>query len=121
MDGLLDQFLAAYTPEVRDLVLRTRALITRLLPGAIEQVDLPSKIIAYGYGRSYASLICAIALQKSYVNLMFSRGTELPDPAGLLVGTGKRARHVKLTGVEDVERPEVAALLEAAVILIKVP
>jgi hypothetical protein len=43
------------------------------------------------------------------------RGTELPDPAGLLAGTGKRARHVKIRDIGEVEALALDALLEAAV------
>jgi aspartate-semialdehyde dehydrogenase len=39
----------------------------------------------------------------------------LPDPAWLLEGTGKCARHVKLKTRADVEKPAVRALLHAAV------
>jgi hypothetical protein len=46
---------------------------------------------------------------------MFAQGAELPDPAGLLTGTGKRARHVKIQRPADIEMPGVRALLEAAV------
>jgi hypothetical protein len=45
---------------------------------------------------------------------MFSKGTELPDPEGLLEGTGKRARHVKLRSIGDVDRPGVRALVMEA-------
>ena len=93
----LSAFLASYSPQVQELALALRALILRVLPSAIEQVDPPSKIIAYGSDRTYAGLICAIAPYQSRVNLMFARGAELPDPEHLLEGTGKRARHVKIT------------------------
>ena len=33
---------------------------------------------------------------KAHVNVGFFHGAELPDPAGLLKGSGKRMRHVKL-------------------------
>ena len=33
---------------------------------------------------------------KDHVNVGFFHGARLPDPAGLLEGTGKRMRHVKL-------------------------
>ena len=110
----LEQFLSAYPPEVRDLALQTRALILDALPGAVELVDAPSKIVAYGYGSKYADLVCAIQPQKSYLNLIFSKGATLPDPAGLLAGTGKRARHVKVTSAEDLARPGVRVLIETA-------
>ena len=110
----IDEFLSQYTPEVRDLVWKTRALVLAVIPQAIEQIDLPSKIIAYGIGIKYADLICAIAPYKSYVNLIFSQGVNLPDPKGMLTGTGKRARHVKIMTATDIEKPGLRALLEAA-------
>src|SRR4030067_2414955 len=113
----LEEFLASNIPEVRQLVLKTRALVLTVIPQAIEQVDPPSKIIAYGFGLKYADLICAIAPYKTYINLIFSQGTQLPDPQGLLTGTGKRARHVKIMTARDIERLGLLALLETAIAL----
>ncbi|MBI5671023.1 MAG: DUF1801 domain-containing protein [Chloroflexi bacterium] len=50
---------------------------------------------------------------QNHVNLGFARGVSLPDPAGLLEGTGKKARHVKLRTAEDVDNLAVRELLEA--------
>lgn len=111
----VDDFLSAYDPAVRKIALKARKLILALIPKAIEQVDLPSKIIAYGYDRTYKGLICAIAPQKAYVNLMFAKGTQLPDPNHLLEGTGKLARHVKLKTLDDVDKPTVQTLIAVAV------
>ena len=47
-----------------------------------------------------------------HVNLQLAEGALLDDPAGLVEGTGKRIRHVKLRTVDDVDRPAVRALLE---------
>jgi hypothetical protein len=55
-----------------------------------------------------------ITLHTAHINLMFARGTELPDPEGLLLGTGKRARHVTIRQEADLERPGVRTLLVAA-------
>ena len=114
MTETVDNFLASYTPEVRSIALKARALILEMIPEAIEQIDIPAKMLGYGYERTYTGSICAIALQKSYVNLMFGRGTELPDPTGLLEGTGKKARHVKLRTPEAVDNPAVRSLIEAS-------
>lgn len=113
-DISLEQFLAQYPPEVRDLALQTRALILDALPGAVELVDAPSRIIAYGYGKKYADLVCAIQPYKTYLNLIFSKGASLPDPAGLLTGTGKRARHVRVEKAADIAHPAVRELIEVA-------
>ena len=119
MSETVTELLTSYSPEIRNLALRLRALILDVIPNALEQVDPSDKIIGYGFGRKYADLICAIAPFKTYVNLMFSKGTELPDPAGLLVGTGKRARHVKITTASDVDSPALRALLASAVAAMK--
>ena len=110
----VDAFLKPYSPSVRRLALAARRLVLQVMPEAVEQVDPPSKIIAYGYDRTYAGLVCAIAPYTAHVNLIFSQGTRLPDPKGLLEGTGKYARHVKFMTAADVARPAVRALLKAA-------
>lgn len=94
-------------------------MIMSALPDATEQVDHPSKIIAYGYGKKYADLICAIAPFKDHVNLMFSKGVDLPDPAGLLEGTGKHARHIRFDSVRSIRNKAVPILLEASLNLAK--
>ena len=114
-ENALDNFLALYSPEMQSLVRQLRGLILGVFPQALEQVDPPSKIIAYGFYRTYEGLVCAIAPQRGYVNLMFSLGAQLHDPAHLLEGTGKRARHVKIRGLSDIEKPEVRAILQEAV------
>lgn len=107
----------AYSQEVQETVLAVRSLILEMLPGCIEMVDIPSKFIAYGYGSQYADLVAGIAPFKNHVNLMFNRGVDLPDPQGLLEGTGKIARHVKLARKEDTLQPGMRDLLGNALAL----
>jgi hypothetical protein len=57
---------------------------------------------------------CYISLQKEDVNLGFNYGSELPDPANLLKGTGNLFRHVKLTKPEDLANPALRQLLVVA-------
>jgi hypothetical protein len=114
MSSELEEFLAPYTPVVQELALKLRALIHAVMPEAIEQLDPPAHLIGYGLDRTYKGLICGITVHKAHINLMFAKGTELPDPEGLLVGTGKRARHVTIRQAVDLERPGVRALLVAA-------
>lgn len=49
----------------------------------------------------------------------FFHGADLPDPAGLLEGGGKRMRHVKLRWGEAVNETALAALLAAAYVDIR--
>lgn len=114
MSSDLEQFLAQYAPDVRDLARKMRAVICEVMPDAIEQLDPPANLIGYGTDRTYQGLVCGITLHATYINLMFAKGTELPDPVHLLIGTGKRARHVKIRQPAEIENPAVRTLLVAA-------
>lgn len=59
---------------------------------------------AFGYVNAFTA----------HVNVGFFKGAELPDPAGLLQGTGKAMRHVKLKPGEPVNAAALHALIEAA-------
>lgn len=50
----------------------------------------------------------------AHSNIGFFHGTELPDPAGLLEGTGKRMRHVKLRWGRETDEVALQALIDAA-------
>jgi len=50
----------------------------------------------------------------SHVNVGFFQGASLRDPAGLLQGSGKRMRHVKLRWGEPVNETALHALILAA-------
>lgn len=110
-----EAFLAHFNPDIQALALEARALILDTIPGIQEIVDPPSGIVAYGFSRKYAGLVCAIAPYPRHLNLMLSQGAILPDPDGLLVGTGKRARHIKIQTAGDLQQPGVRALLLAGV------
>ena len=56
---------------------------------------------------------------RAHVNVGFFNGAALPDPAGLLKGTGKRMRHVKLMPYTDANTAALAALIAAAYLDIK--
>ncbi|MCI0697749.1 DUF1801 domain-containing protein [candidate division KSB1 bacterium] len=111
----VNALLLSYSPDVRSLALKVRKLILDVIPNIEEQVDTSANIIGYGFGPGYADLICVIMPQKSGVNLGFYKGTQLPDPKGLLEGTGKLHRHIKLRTATDVQSSALKALLKAAV------
>jgi hypothetical protein len=51
---------------------------------------------------------------KAHVNVGFFRGAELADPIGLLEGTGKFMRHVKLRPEGDVDAAALLKLINTA-------
>lgn len=59
---------------------------------------------AFGYVNAFTA----------HVNVGFFRGAEIEDPDGLLEGTGKFMRHVKLKPERDVDPTALTKLIEAA-------
>jgi hypothetical protein len=59
---------------------------------------------AFGYVNAFTT----------HVNVGFFLGAHLADPAGLLEGTGKNMRHVKLRPGTEIDREALAALIRAA-------
>jgi hypothetical protein len=50
----------------------------------------------------------------AHVNVGFFRGAELPDPKGILEGSGKLMRHVKLSPEREVDGAALTMLIRAA-------
>jgi hypothetical protein len=107
-------FLSKYSPEVTGLALALRASLLKQLPDVTEQLDLPAKMVAYCYGQKYAEMICVIIPSKKGLKLGFYKGTELPDPAGMLEGTGKISRYMQIKSKEQIDSPALKDLLSAA-------
>lgn len=55
-----------------------------------------------------------VAVFTAHVNVGFFQGAGLPDPGGLLQGTGKSMRHVKLRPEMDTDDELLHRLIEAA-------
>jgi hypothetical protein len=107
-------FVQGFSPEIKRLVEHARALVLEVLPDINEFVDPPSRIVAYGFSQKYSHLVCAIAPFKSHINLMIGVGARMEDPHGLLLGTGKKARHVRINSITDIQRPGIRELLLCA-------
>ncbi|WP_412552477.1 DUF1801 domain-containing protein [Shimia sp. MIT1388] len=54
---------------------------------------------------------------KAHVSFEFSHGARLSDPDGMLEGSGKARRHLKLRSVEDIQAKCCAGFLAKAVAL----
>jgi hypothetical protein len=110
----VETFLANYPPEVRDVALAARRQLAVALPGVTERLDESAKIIGYSYMPGYKGVVCTLILSRSGVKLGIVRGSELPDPQQLMVGSGKVHRHVQLRSIADLKRAGLKPLLKAA-------
>lgn len=113
-ENQIDSFLSQYDEEVFSNALKLRKVILATLPGIMEQIDLPARMIAYCYGQKYSDLICVILPSKKGLKLGFNRGTELPDPHHLLEGTGKISRYVVIKSEEQINSTALLNLLKSA-------
>jgi hypothetical protein len=114
--GTIDDVLKDVEEPLAAIVLRLRAIIIDVDPDTTEQPRPGDNALSYGVGpKKMKEGYAYIAPQRGYVNLGFYRGTSLPDPVGLLEGTGKGLRHVKIRSLEDAERAEVRELIATAV------
>jgi hypothetical protein len=113
LEADVDRLLSEHTPELQAIERALRTTIRTAFPAAIEQVDFANKLIAFGRSMKIRGLLFAIIAHKSHVNLQLADGAGLPDPQGLIEGTGKRIRHVKIRSVEAASSPAVVAIVEA--------
>jgi hypothetical protein len=66
-------------------------------------------------------LILSVAIYPRWVSLFFFNPQDLPDPDGLLRGSGTMVRHLVLGSPADLERPAVRTLIRRAVAGAEVP
>lgn len=105
-------------PILRQLYLDIHRLMREVLPDVTYSTDCTDGVTGYGarqYGYDGWGM-AALAAHSKWVSLMFLRGADLNDPDGLLEGTGKKMRHVKLRSPEQLEQRlhAVRALIKAA-------
>ena len=77
-----------------------RRVVLAAEPGLVESIMWGKPW--YGKGPGLAATVCYISAHTGHVNLGFPRGTSLTDPDGVLEGTGKGMRHVKVRDEADV-------------------
>ncbi len=108
-----EQLLVTNQPEAQELARELRRLIQRLLPKAQEKIYRGWGVADYTFGGTGRGFI-TIGPQKGYVNLYFMDGVDLDDPDGLLEGSGKRLRHVKIRTSEDLKKRALQSLIRQA-------
>jgi hypothetical protein len=113
LEADVDRLLSEHSPELQAIERALRTTIRTAFPAAIEQVDFANKLIAFGRSMKIRGLLFAIIAHKSHVNLQLADGADLADPQGLIEGTGKRIRHVKIRSVEVASSPALVAIVEA--------
>jgi hypothetical protein len=111
-----ESILATFNPEIQKLARLSRALIYSVLPETVEVVWQKQKSAGYGTGaKKMSEQFSWLAPVSKHLTFGFYYGAELPDPEGLLEGTGKLLRHVKIRSEQDLAKPALRELLERAI------
>jgi len=110
-DDLLRRASPGVAPSVEPIARKLREVILSDFPEAIEVVRLGDGAASFGVGSKKMSEAHVYVMPLAeYVNLGFYHGVGLPDPGGLLQGTGVKMRHVNVRSLEDAASPAVRAL-----------
>jgi hypothetical protein len=113
-DPAIDRWLVNQAPELGAVARRWFERMRACGPDVREAMHdhCPTACVedaAFGY----------VAVFTSHANVGFFHGADLADPAGLLQGSGKRMRHVKVRPGADLDAAALDALIDAAYVDLK--
>jgi hypothetical protein len=119
----LAECIDKFTPEMARAIRAVRAALRKRLPTANELVYNNYNFFVIGYSSTLRPSDCFTQLVADAhgVRLAFYYGSTLPDPAGILLGGGNQNRFIRLVSARDLRKPEVEALIRAAVAQGKAP
>jgi hypothetical protein len=122
-EARIDEFIDKFDPELAPQIRSVREVLRRRLPGAVELVydNYNFFVIAYGPNERASEAVLSIAAQAKSISICFTHGARLPDPTGLLTGSGNQTRSLRLENADAIARAEVEELIKAALALGKTP
>jgi hypothetical protein len=111
--------LDRFTDDVQEVVLRLRERVLAVAPNAHEIISDVGYTVSMQYGPDdkVGHAFCYIAGFSNHANLGFQRGAALPDPEGVMEGTGAHMRHIKFATVALTQAPWLDGYLEMALAL----
>jgi hypothetical protein len=105
-----EDLLTGLPAEIQHLAGELRRLVQVAVP-AVEEAGYPGwQLIGYHHRRYFGF----IAPKPDRVLLGFEHGLTLPDPAGLLAGSGKQVRYVTLWPGTELPRQPLTELIQIA-------
>jgi hypothetical protein len=108
-------FLSRFPPEIVALVKRCLPKLRRAIPCSYQLVyDYSnSLVVAFSMSERGYEAIVALAIFPRWVRLYFDKS--LPDPKGLLEGSGAKVRSVTIKAASDLDHADIQALFKAAI------
>jgi len=119
----LAMFIAKYSSKVAAEGRAALAKLRRLVPGAVELVydNFNWLVVGFGPSERASDAVLSLVFAPRWLALCFlQNGPELPDPSGILRGSGKKVRNVRLESAKALDRKEVRALIMEALVRARV-
>lgn len=119
----LKAFVAKFEPRHQALIRAVRKALRKRLPTAWELAYDNYNFFVIGYSPTErpSDSIVSIAAGANGIGLCFIHGASLPDAKKILLGSGHQTRFIRVESAEDLARPEVEALVAAAIARTKTP
>ena len=119
----LEAFIDKFDSKDRQLIRAVRRAVRTWFPTANELVwdNYNFFVIGYSPTERPSDSIVSIAARANGVGLCFILGANLPDPKKVLTGSGNQTRFLRLESAGVLARPEVEALIGAAIDRARVP
>jgi hypothetical protein len=111
--AIWDENLVSHTPDVQAAARALEAIIRMELPDVVVQYDPGNGLLAFGRSMKMRDLLFALIPHGGWVNLQLAAGALLPNPDGLIEGTGKKIRHIKVRSGEAAADRRVRAAIRA--------
>lgn len=110
MELKIEKFFAALPEAKRELALKVRDIVLKADKSITEDIKWGNLTFIsngnIGFIYTYKSV--------PYINLGYMRAVEFTDPKGLLEGTGKGMRHIKIGSDKDIDKKQITAWTKEA-------
>jgi hypothetical protein len=116
-DSQIDEFVAKYAPEIAAQLREARTRLRAHFPRGFELVfdNYNALVFAISPTEKTSEAFISVAGYPRWVTLFFLHGAALHDPKGLLEGSGKQVRSIRLDTPASIAKPGTKALIEQAV------
>ncbi len=119
----LKSFIAKFEPKHQKLIRMARKALRRRFPGACELVydNYNFFVIGYSSTERASDSIVSLTAAANGLGVCFIHGASLPDPTKILLGSGRQTRFIRLESATTLARPEVEAMIAAAIARAQTP
>ncbi len=109
-------FIAKFSPDIAALAQSILAAMRELYPTAVQMVYDNYNALAIGFGPTEraSEAVFSIAVFPRWVSLFFLQGAGLPDPDGILKGSGNVVRHIRLASADTLSELSVKKMMGEA-------